>query len=677
MRSIAALALLLGQVPNMDLRCSMNTTPSCLRFRQIIWAVVSILACSFQARGVLTSEELVEMGIEKLLDVEISVASKKLESLAEAPGAVSVVTREEFEVYGDRNLHQLLQRQPSIYTRGSYMYPNNIASFRGDMPTHLDLHTLVLLNGRPIRESNFGGVNFPVYMAFLLKALDSVEIIRGPGSVLYGTNAFTGVINLKSRSIPERTEASVSAMGGSYGAYDITCSVGGRQGDLGYTTDIRVGGQDGYRYALTDERGVFGSHQDNNHSLSGTMHLEYGRFILDAFAVDLETFHLGPLPWWSLAHHEYAVKKLFANAGYRLPLDGRTTLELNLTYNLHENRFGNVTQWVGVNSSDLIGEVTILSNPIDRLDIAIGYLQEYRTSYPPKEGYYQSIPTYRYHPQAAYAQADYRIIDPLKVIAGAQWNKSCQGYEDIVNRCGLIFNPFKKWGLKLLRGEAFRAPFAIETDLYDVPILVGNKDLRPETIVTYDVQIFYDDHKTYAAVTYFHNSIEDLVIRNTAVSPASFKNAGRQQFDGIELEARYRIRSGWQLLGSAMVQNNKQTANLNYSTAPDYMAKLGTDYTWDWATVGIWYSHFGKPPRLPTEVVVNPEPEALDLITLNVCLDVSAWLTLPKRRAILTLRVENLLDEDIWVPEFNRGGHPNSLPDGPGWTFFAGLTYDF
>ncbi len=62
-------------------------------------------------------KDFFEMSIEELMNVEVTSASKKAESLYEAPGVMVVVPREEIEAYGDRDLHQLLQRQPSIYTR--------------------------------------------------------------------------------------------------------------------------------------------------------------------------------------------------------------------------------------------------------------------------------------------------------------------------------------------------------------------------------------------------------------------------------------------------------------------------------------------------------------------------------------------------------------------------------
>ena len=73
---------------------------------------------------------------------------------------------------------------------------HNVPAVRGDLPTHTNNHTLLLINGRPVRESNSGGWNFPVYMAYPIDMIERIEFVRGPGSVLYGTNAYTGVINV-------------------------------------------------------------------------------------------------------------------------------------------------------------------------------------------------------------------------------------------------------------------------------------------------------------------------------------------------------------------------------------------------------------------------------------------------------------------------------------------------
>lgn len=646
----------------------------------IVIILILLIQIPVYAQESIPAEDLFEMDIEELLEVDVSVASKKAESHLEAPAVVVNVPKEEFTLFGDRNLHQLLQRQPSVYTRNSFVYSDNLAAFRGDMSTHAEMHTLILFNGRPIRESAQGH-NVNMYTSFPLTALDSVELIRGPGSVLYGSNAFTGVINLKSRVVPEQQEFSIYSMAGSHRYFDTIVSGGGRYGELGIVADVRAIDQHGYDYRLIDQAGVYGKENKFHRSFSAATHMEYRAFTLDIFGSDLDAFAMGVAPFWSNPHHDLRNKKLFVNTGYRIDLQERAYVELNATYNLQENSLSRPQpQRVGTNTSDILGEVTLFTNPKDNMNFILGYLKEYRSNYKPEDNYFQSIPEYDHKPQSAYAQGDYKIGESVKFIAGTQWNESSQGHSDFVSRYGVILTPFERWGLKLLRGEAFRAPVTLESDLYDPPILVGNDDLKPEMVTTYDAQLFYQDKKTYAAVTYFNSTIEDLIIYNTSVSPMSYMNGGEQKFDGVEFETKRFLTSHWHLLGSFMYQNNKADAGINPSVVPEKMAKLGAAYTWQDGSASIFYSYFGTPPQINipgVTLVVNDKPEAMNLLNMNVQMDVSKWMGFKKKRSILTLRAENILNEEINVPTFAYTGSPNSFPYGPGMTFYTGMTIHF
>jgi outer membrane receptor for ferrienterochelin and colicins len=664
----------------------MKRTHINLAIQVVIWGLIVAVQSPLLAQKTDPAKDLFEMDIEELLNVEISVASKKAESLIEAPGVVVVVPREEIEIYGDRNLHQLLQRQPSVYTRDVYPYTDNVVGFRGDMAMVTDTHTLILLNGRPIRESA-QALNVNMYMTYPLSILESVELIRGPGSVLYGSNAFTGVVNLKTKPIPEKTKFTVSGMGGSYGYYETDVTAGGRAGKLGYISAIRVAGQQGYPYNMTDASNVYGEDNKQYKSCSIMAHLNYGNFTFDSFWSDYDAFAIGVVPLWSNPHKTFLNKKLFLNAGYRIPMHDRVTLELNATYNLQENGLtSNLPKIIGNNTTDLLGEATLFANLTDNLNVVLGYLKEYLTTYEPDDDYYQSISTYYYSPQSAYAQGDYKIGKTIKLIAGTQWNESAQGFSDFVSRYGAIVTPSKKWGVKLLRGEAFRAPATVETDLYDPTILVGNKDLEPEEITTYDAQLFYHDEKTYAAVTYFQSTIYKLIIYDASVFPMSYMNAGEQKFNGIELEAKYFFTPNWHVLGSFMHQENETDAGLSPSVVPENMFKFGTAYTWDWGTLSVFYCHFSKPPEIyfpsipppfslfGSTLVVNPEPKAMNLVNMNLDLDLSKLTGLNKGQSTFTFRIENLFDEEIYVPTLAYAGTPNSFPYNPGITFYAGLT---
>jgi len=74
-----------------------------------------------------------------------------------------------------------------------------MAGVRGDIQSQLSNHILVLLNGRPVRESLLGGLNFPFFSAFPVEMIERKELVRGPGSVLYGTNAYSGIVNVITR----------------------------------------------------------------------------------------------------------------------------------------------------------------------------------------------------------------------------------------------------------------------------------------------------------------------------------------------------------------------------------------------------------------------------------------------------------------------------------------------
>lgn len=637
---------------------------------------VCCVSVSAEETAVVDGEELFDYSLEQLMNIEISVASKKNETMYEAPAVASIVPREEFELYGDRDLHQLLQRQPSVYTRHSFVFSDNLAGFRGNMSTHAEMHTLILINGRPVRETNIG-YNYPLYQAFPLQSLDSVELIRGPGSVLYGTNAFTGVINLKTRDIPDQKELMISGMGGQYGFYQSTVSGGGWFGDLGLFGTFQSSGTQGYRYELTDAGGHFGQDDNHHRHYSGMLHLAYGDWTFDLFASDIRTFAMGVLPYWSNPHHELDNQRLFSNLGYRTALHERMEVELNLTYNLQEDSLaGPEPAKIGNNIEDWLGEITLYANPSDDMNIVLGYLQENRSCFPPDDDHFQSIPSYEYRPQSAYAQADYTIGDFAKLITGTQWHKSGQDEEGCVMRYGLILTPFKNWGVKLLYGEAFRAPVAMESDLYDPPILVGNDGLSPETISSYDAQLFYHTEKTYAAVTYFNSVIEDLIIYDYGVTPTSYMNGGQQKYDGIEFEYKHYFTPNWHILGSFMHQENQGDEGLNPTVVPENMFKIGTGYQWEKGSAGLFLSHFGTPPKVDG-AAVNPDPEPATLLSLNIRMDVSEWMGMKKGQSVVTLKGENLLDDDVYVPTFAYIGTPNSFPYNGGRAFYAGLEISF
>ena len=183
-------------------------------------------------------QELLQLDLEKL--AMVSVASKRQEQIQDAPGIITVVTAEEIERYGYRNLRDILDRQTHMQIIGSNVFPHGRVSLRGSSLTHTDNTVLSLLNGRPIRDGSSVSNNHDFYASFPVESIKQIEIIRGPGSVLYGSNAFAGVMNIITKDAPENPEVSASISYGSYTSRKGTMTYRGQWDDFEVTGSVNV-----------------------------------------------------------------------------------------------------------------------------------------------------------------------------------------------------------------------------------------------------------------------------------------------------------------------------------------------------------------------------------------------------------------------------------------------------
>jgi len=185
--------------------------------------------------ALLLNGQVLSQDIETLWDIDVTTASKHEEKITDAPGIITVVTKEEIQGFGAVTLSDVLNRVTSMYMihAGTFMW--NVGSIRGQNISNSDNHVLILINGRPYRDGMSGGFNSVTYIAFPLETIDHIEIIRGPGSVLYGTNAYSGVINIITNVADE--ESSYKASLG-YGSYNTL--TGSFSGGVHFNEDLNL-----------------------------------------------------------------------------------------------------------------------------------------------------------------------------------------------------------------------------------------------------------------------------------------------------------------------------------------------------------------------------------------------------------------------------------------------------
>ena len=147
------------------------------------------------------STESTETEGEEFLEVfEITTVSKKAEAVWEAPGVVSAVSAQQIEMFGDAGVWDVFARMPGVQnTHGTGI---NRTSIRGGESNTSVSHVLVLIDGRPVRASGGNLSQYSPTYTFPVDSIERIEVSRGPASVLYGTNAFEGVINIVTKDNP-------------------------------------------------------------------------------------------------------------------------------------------------------------------------------------------------------------------------------------------------------------------------------------------------------------------------------------------------------------------------------------------------------------------------------------------------------------------------------------------
>lgn len=144
--------------------------------------------------------DLRDLSFEELLDIKVTSASKKSESIADTAAAVTVVTQEDIRRSGAMSLPEAIRLAPGMQV-AAIDSANWAISARGFNDLFAN-KLLVMIDGRPIYTPLFSGVFWDVQDT-LMEDIDRVEIVRGPGAALWGANAVNGVINVITKSAKE------------------------------------------------------------------------------------------------------------------------------------------------------------------------------------------------------------------------------------------------------------------------------------------------------------------------------------------------------------------------------------------------------------------------------------------------------------------------------------------
>lgn len=154
-------------------------------------------------------DQFFDMSLEQLMDVEVYGASKYKQKISDAPSSISVVTADEIQTYGYRTLVEILSSLRGFYS--SYDRNYNYLGVRGfGRPGDYNSRILLLVDGRKVNDNLYESASIGNDFLVDVDLIDRVEVIRGPGSSLYGSSAFFAVVNVITKNPTDYNGAEVS-----------------------------------------------------------------------------------------------------------------------------------------------------------------------------------------------------------------------------------------------------------------------------------------------------------------------------------------------------------------------------------------------------------------------------------------------------------------------------------
>ncbi len=511
------------------------------------------------------------------LQQEVTAASRQAESIFDAPASVTIIPQEELRAFGFQTVWDALGGVRGVYQTDDRTYPS--LGFRGfSQPQDYGNRVLVLTDGHVMNDDLLGSSYVGYDARSDLIDVERIEVVRGPGSALYGTNAFFGVINLVTRDRDTflRPHASVATDGFRMGRLRVGggtrfsrdvgmwASASGvlAQGDdlylpeLSSAADGMVRGADGYYAATGMVRGWAG-----DFTLEGSYHRRRKQIPTGAF----DTL-LGDPRSQTTDSRGFLELRWDPRFSPEVGLAARVFLDYyeyegDFAYDPEPVMAGQTgavhDRWLGLWTG---GEARVLLRPLEWLRITAGVegrgslVADLRSSDDSGEDAYLDEER-RIFVFGGYVVAEVHPVQPLSIHLGGRYDFVSTFADGAFSpRAAVIVRPWDTGIFKLIGGSAFRAPSVYELYYNDGGVTQEPAgSLSPERIWTGELEFTQRiEDELSAIVSVFYNYIESPI--TTGPGAADPDNTFRYvnspdaaQTLGAEAEVRREWRQGWML----------------------------------------------------------------------------------------------------------------------------------
>lgn len=493
----------------------------------------------------------------------VVTATRSISDARDVPGNPSVITAHDISEGHYTSVPEALEKQAGLFFRNYADNPSqagvDIRGFGGDNPHG---KVLVLVNGRKLNRPDMAVIN---WAQIPMQAVERIEVVRGPNSVLYGDHAVGGVINIITRDGSDIPKTTLQASAGSYAAYDQNVVTSGKLDGLGYVATAGHQSGDGYR-----DRSAYDT-SSGSLRLSGDINEQLSAYA-EASVVKEQHQLPGALSLTDVQQNRRKSNNP-ADEADEIYYTFNTGIEALLTDELIFNLDGGLSQkdlqadmasWFSyydykINSYSLSPKVTILT-PVGGMDneliigsdLALETLDTQKFTDPNRTALATDT---RVTKQliGGYIADTLSLTDHLQLNAGARieenkvgvkQKKGAPAYEDDIRQVENAWQTSLNWlptdTVKLFAGveRTYRYPFIDEQASYSGFGDYFNKDLRPETGINYETGIEVSPVSNLVLhATVFHTDMKDEIAANAFWVN---ENLDETTHRGVELHAGYK-----------------------------------------------------------------------------------------------------------------------------------------
>jgi outer membrane receptor for ferrienterochelin and colicins len=482
----------------------------------------------------------------RYLPPAVSAASKSLLSVDEAPASVTVITREELQSFGYQSLAEALQAVRGIFLSNDRIY--TYLGIRGfSPPGDLNTRIAILWDGHVMNDVWAGQGYAARDLDVDLAEIERIEVIRGPGSTLYGTGAIFAVINLVPRStLGQRNVEATLGTGGQGGvSARLTTGLEGHAGSL----LASAAGFQSTGAPLTDfGNGNLVQGFDAERSLGATVRAKAGGFTLTG-KINQRRKEVPTLPGGAtVPGTKYADTRGFAELRYDHDFE-RVSVAARVSYDgsrfrgtyVNGDDMGNRYyasdlgggDWLGLELRArirLFGESAVGEN-----HLSVGFEGQ------GSQLFQQSVDamdmgapadTHRRLLVSGYLLDEWKVHPRLLISAGVRVDKYFDlGDLPVSPRLGIVGKPYANGVTKLVVGQSFRAPNVYEAYFQDnFASQRAAGALKPETITTFEAEHSHDlTEELRISVAGYYNLINQLVVLNQEDLPIPECGGGMNQ----------------------------------------------------------------------------------------------------------------------------------------------------